>query len=595
MKEKQKNYEKGITLIALVITIIVLLILAGVTLSIVFNGGIINKSQTAVDKYGEETAREKLTLALFNYKMGVITGEAGTGENQKKLEDYIKEIGTIIAEDDTTYTIVVDGYKFIVDSKNYEIKSSEKFSGEITPTEPEKTRYTITFEANGGTVDIATKEVVENSEYGELPIPKKAGYTFKGWYTAVANGEEITSGTKVTITENQTLYAVWEINTLKFTGTGNLCYSNADGYLSTGGGPYIELFLTIPESGYTIETDSSENQNSSVEFITSSGVTTVISNTTSNDMIKVKYDVKEKGTLHLIMSKIKIKITDTQEEVPLYYDGYKVIYKVNGGNADARPSSIYNRCVEKEKTTKLSDTNTCGFTRSGYTLIGWSEDSNATTATYTAGETITPTKDMTLYAIWEITTLEFTGNGNPYFTISNPGELSTGQSQATHEIEVTIPYGGYTVTATARGGNTNGSISFIDSTGTETKIAEYSRTEVTNTYVITKPGTLKLKGAIIIYITLTSNNQGVPLRFNGYTVTHNFNGGTSNYPSFVYNKILKKGDSVTLFNFSSLTKSGYTFVGWSEDPNATNATYENAATITPTKDMVLYAVWKSNT
>lgn len=43
--------SKGITLVALVITIIVLLILAGVTLSIVFRDGLIEKSQNAVDQY----------------------------------------------------------------------------------------------------------------------------------------------------------------------------------------------------------------------------------------------------------------------------------------------------------------------------------------------------------------------------------------------------------------------------------------------------------------------------------------------------------------------------------------------------------------
>ena len=113
--KKQKIYEKGITLIALVITIIVLLILAGVTLSIVFNGGIINKSQTAVDKYSEESAREKLSLAIFNYKMGVITGEAGKIEGKKHLNKYIEEIGgTILEETSDSYIIELDKYEFSV-------------------------------------------------------------------------------------------------------------------------------------------------------------------------------------------------------------------------------------------------------------------------------------------------------------------------------------------------------------------------------------------------------------------------------------------------------------------------------------------------
>lgn len=61
--------SKGITLVALVITIIVLLILAGVTLSIVWNGGIIDKSKQAVDNYtaaaDNETAQMNYTENMF--------------------------------------------------------------------------------------------------------------------------------------------------------------------------------------------------------------------------------------------------------------------------------------------------------------------------------------------------------------------------------------------------------------------------------------------------------------------------------------------------------------------------------------------------
>ena len=51
-KGKREIFEnKGITLVALIITIIVLLILAGVSLSFVLNGGILDKSQQAVNEY----------------------------------------------------------------------------------------------------------------------------------------------------------------------------------------------------------------------------------------------------------------------------------------------------------------------------------------------------------------------------------------------------------------------------------------------------------------------------------------------------------------------------------------------------------------
>ena len=41
--------------------------------------------------------------------------------------------------------------------------------------------YTVTFDANGGTVGTTSKQVVYGDAYGELPEPTWAGHTFKGW------------------------------------------------------------------------------------------------------------------------------------------------------------------------------------------------------------------------------------------------------------------------------------------------------------------------------------------------------------------------------------------------------------------------------
>ena len=40
---------------------------------------------------------------------------------------------------------------------------------------------TVTFDANGGQVDTATKKVIPGRTYGNLPTPTKTGYTFKEW------------------------------------------------------------------------------------------------------------------------------------------------------------------------------------------------------------------------------------------------------------------------------------------------------------------------------------------------------------------------------------------------------------------------------
>ena len=87
MKKKIKNkQERGITLIALVVTIVVLLILAGVSISLVLNNnGVISKSKDARDQYAEaQTNEEKHFNEVSDWidtKVGDTAGGSGNGGN----------------------------------------------------------------------------------------------------------------------------------------------------------------------------------------------------------------------------------------------------------------------------------------------------------------------------------------------------------------------------------------------------------------------------------------------------------------------------------------------------------------------------------
>ena len=62
-KLKAEIREKGITLVALVITIIVLLILAGITInSVIGSKGILNNAKKATTAYTNAEAKEKAAL-----------------------------------------------------------------------------------------------------------------------------------------------------------------------------------------------------------------------------------------------------------------------------------------------------------------------------------------------------------------------------------------------------------------------------------------------------------------------------------------------------------------------------------------------------
>ena len=70
--------------------------------------------------------------------------------------------------------------------------------------------YTVTFNANGGTVSPESKTVNYGSSYGSLPTPTRNGYTFLGWYTSSSGGTQITTTTNVSLALSHTLYAHWE-------------------------------------------------------------------------------------------------------------------------------------------------------------------------------------------------------------------------------------------------------------------------------------------------------------------------------------------------------------------------------------------------
>ncbi len=72
--------------------------------------------------------------------------------------------------------------------------------------------YMVSFENNDGTGITGSKEIVYDSNYGELINPSRIGYTFIGWYTDIRSGIEVQSNSKFTLADNQTLYAHWEAN-----------------------------------------------------------------------------------------------------------------------------------------------------------------------------------------------------------------------------------------------------------------------------------------------------------------------------------------------------------------------------------------------
>ena len=78
--------------------------------------------------------------------------------------------------------------------------------------------YTVTFDSTGGS-EMTTKtiDVLYGEQLGDMPVPIRTGYFFRGWYDAPVEGKcygnSDGKGTRrYDKTENCTLYAQWEIN-----------------------------------------------------------------------------------------------------------------------------------------------------------------------------------------------------------------------------------------------------------------------------------------------------------------------------------------------------------------------------------------------
>ena len=120
---KKGNKEEGITLVVLVITIIILLILAGVALNLVIGeNGLITKTKQGVSKYEERAVEEKDSLSDFEQEVGNLLGDPKVPEGFKHTEGTVEE-GYVIQDKS-------NGNEFVwvpVDVKDFELN---KWRGE---------------------------------------------------------------------------------------------------------------------------------------------------------------------------------------------------------------------------------------------------------------------------------------------------------------------------------------------------------------------------------------------------------------------------------------------------------------------------------
>lgn len=228
-------------------------------------------------------------------------------------------------------------------------------------------KYTVTYDANGGSGYMAEQTSSKNVVTLKANAFKKKGYTFKGWNTkADGSGKSYSAKQKITnLKKNLTLYAQWSKKNYKITYQLNGGKNNSKN-----------------PSFYTYVTKTFELKNPTRKGYTFKGwytdkdytkkITQIKKGTTGNKTLYAKWAANK----------------------------YTIVFN---GNKNTSGTMSKMKACQYGKTYKL---NANKFKRTGYTFVGWNTKADGSGKSYGNKEKVTKLSSksggtVTLYAQWK--------------------------------------------------------------------------------------------------------------------------------------------------------------------------------------------------
>lgn len=170
--------EKGITLIALVITIIVLLILAGVSINMIASDdGIVQQAAKSKAQYNVAEEKESIELAYDTCKLDNIGETVDAEDLQTQLsKTYGEKVNVVQRGEKIKITFTDSGNTYIFDGQSVEENDSTKteiaigqaVNYDVTYTDANKS--TVTFDENNGWRLLSYKANEDNPELYDIEI-----------------------------------------------------------------------------------------------------------------------------------------------------------------------------------------------------------------------------------------------------------------------------------------------------------------------------------------------------------------------------------------------------------------------------------------
>ena len=317
-------------------------------------------------------------------------------------------------------------------------------------------KLTLDYGKSTGSIGAKTVAVIRDSNF-TMPVPVRAGYIFAGWFTAVADGEQLTDARgkslkKYDKDEAIILYAVFKAkaNKVSFDANGGIgsmpkqtIHTDEIAKLSAN---------TFTKQGYTF-----------VGWAKASKGQKVYSDTQSIKMGKISF------TLYA-MWEAKINT---------------IRFDANGGSGEAFSQNI------ATDETRVLTRNTYTCTKKGYTFAGWATTPDGTAvyedqARYTMGSE----PSYTLYAVWK--------PADYAISYDLQGGINHSQNPATYTIEDIITLQAPTRKGYTFAGWTNGGKIEKGSTGSKTFTANWKANSYTVTFD-TAGGSLASSTQVVIF------------------------------------------------------------------------------------------------
>ena len=321
-------------------------------------------------------------------------------------------------------------------------------------------------------------------------------------------------------------------------------YYNWGGPVMGIGGPYYRYMVVDPYNNasstarcFGVSTSTSNKANRSTNISVRYFYNGTVYNSESDARTACKRQASWSGTVYVI-----------------YRKKYTLSFNANGGSGAPSSKDVYAGIGAYIPTTKPS--------RTGYTFLGWSTSSSATSATWEAGDTMADRnagQNRTLYAVWKANTYNISYN------------LDNGSKSGSYWPTTATYNSAFNVSNPTRTGY---SFRGWTATGINTSTAKYGSTKSSTNSSWTSGTTLVYYSSYMGFNNLTPTNNGtVTLKANweanGYTLTMNANGGSissngnwTGSGSSATKTVKYDSQYGTLPTSSTISRTGYTFDGW---------------------------------